>query len=390
MPSPAQLQKEMEKMAKQLNEMNADLLNKEFEYCWSKISNDVKQKVKKNFVKELLPFVRNNYFNEINARKMNLVMGDLMTDRVIIPYICAEHYFRTSHMPDEERAGLQKNNEYRTKIVNDITSKILLNEHSAINPNSVTNRFSPEITMMKVYAVFINSIILRLKDYNNNNDIRKNTICRLIFKFMSMINAVLDLLADGYDTEALSLWRSLHELECTIIVIQDYEEGVAESYVEHLKYLPLEFDEDNVNNELINEMNNEMKKYKGITKPQFINFGWLLGIEEIKGHRFNFKETLSFLANQNERYEAFKFPSKFIHPSAVHITINRGSCYIDCIYQTYQSFLNISNCFDIFIGNEYENADIVRSDYLKNRNPYNEALMEIYNILLKRFETSKK
>ncbi len=366
-----------------MNKQMQSFLEMEFDSIWSKINN--RDKIKKNFVKKILGMVNGFYFQEMAKRNLNVPLHEYMQFKDMIPYIAYEHYFRTSHLEDSARASLQDDINYQNKIVEEVTAKLIFNEHLQINPLSFTNKYSPEIGNLKMYTRFINHCILEIYPKLKTNDEKITTLLNLFVKSLCTINAIADLLSNGYDSEAYSLWRTCHELECTIILLNNYDNILSKAYVDHLKYLPLDYDDNEENKELSESLKTEMEYYKMNNKKAFINLGWILRIKDYENRNLNFKETLSKLANQSHRYNFYKDASKVIHSSAVHATYNRGAFHADCIYQLYLTFSSIENVVHSFLSNTIKSMDEEGVNrYLDARPKYLSSTREIFEILEKR------
>ena len=60
-----------------------------------------------------------------------------------------------------------------------------------------------------------------LKDYEKN-DPKSTLLTDLLMKSVSISRCILTLIIEGYETEAFSSWRTLHECECTLLLLDKY------------------------------------------------------------------------------------------------------------------------------------------------------------------------
>ncbi|MBU1143214.1 MAG: hypothetical protein KKH92_06135 [Firmicutes bacterium] len=194
---------------------------------------------------------------------------------------------------------------------------------------------------------------------------------------VSMINvikktkAILKLVSLGYENEAFILWRSLHEEECILFVLNKYGEVAANAFENHESCMVLNYENLEVNDLISKEMAtklksdilimeekliNEMSRFSVKNRKGFIDYGWLLSIDDFNS-KFQKKEvSLSFtgglqkFAEQNHTNQEFSYSSKYIH-STYHAQKNKKNrdllnlVLIDAM----NSLKNVQSIFNAFI-----------------------------------------
>jgi hypothetical protein len=105
-------------------------------------------------------------------------------------------------------------------------------------------------------------------------------------KGFSMAQCIVNLLENGYETEAFSTWRTLHENECILQVLVSYGKPVMDAYVNHMKYavafrggLPSKAETDEVFVKIKEGMKENDLKSKDMKR--FIEYGWLSAIPDV-------------------------------------------------------------------------------------------------------------
>ena len=69
----------------------------------------------------------------------------------------------------------------------------------------------------------------------NKNDPASTLITDLLMKSLSIAKCALSLLVDGFETEAFSSWRTLHECECTH-TFRTFWRPLINRYLKHMQY----------------------------------------------------------------------------------------------------------------------------------------------------------
>ena len=87
--------------------------------------------------------------------------------------------------------------------------KYLTNEQLNYRSQIFLNKFNPQISTLSLYLNFTLTTLERIQV--NKNDQISDLIKRMLLKAFSLSKCILDLLINGFETEAFSTWRTLHE-----------------------------------------------------------------------------------------------------------------------------------------------------------------------------------
>ena len=292
------------------------------------------------FFREMYDKVKERYLEELERRKIRLRALDAARLDEIVSYLYYYHLFHTSHLPEEVVGRLEKDERYRTRLVQDVAVYIVINEHLNVEKRSNTSVYSPEIAAYNMacsYSLFV------LGSFRGD-DRRMNGINNLFKKSMITIKSVINLLAAGNSCDAVILWRHLHELECVLIVLNTRSDDLFFQYIQHMEYFDMESSPRA--EELAQRLSEECKAFGVKERNAFINYGWMAHIPEFregigKEYRLNFKDGLQKFAGQSARHAAYSSASKILHPSAWVVTIRDDKFYKFTVFELYRSLLNI-------------------------------------------------
>jgi len=358
-------QKDIEREERELREQF-------FEMCWKKtIHQGIVGTVKKNFVRELFIAIMDNCVNKIREMGFNPLDLQFSTEVLesgkIIEQIYFYHTFHTSHLSDEERSLKQKDNDYRRELIGQVTANIITGSLREVKVQAATSANSPEIIAFKIYA----NEILAIASYGTQ-DGKKATVIDALMQYVSgAIKSIVELLANGYGGSAVTLWRQLHEQECTLIALLKGGSNAGNAYLAHQRFYSLELEE---NKELEAELESELVKYKleGKTAAQrarnqrnYINYGWLLTIEAFKNgfnncsYRLDFKNGLEAFSEQNDRFTAYADASKIIHSSSRMLSITSKGYYVFVLQNLYSTVIRLTPWLLDYIDSNYEKTVVV-------------------------------
>jgi hypothetical protein len=172
--------------------------------------------------------------------------------------------------------------------------KFFTNERLAYKMGTLTSKFSPSMSTLDLYLNFILGMLSRYKQ----GDPKETLVVDVMQKGFLMAKCITDLLTDGFETEAFSTWRTLHENECILHVIVKYGQPVIERYLKHLRYavafrggIQSKEETDKVFLEIKEGMKEVGLKSKDMKR--YIEYGWLLGIKDVMNvpdFKFNFRD----------------------------------------------------------------------------------------------------
>lgn len=267
----------------------------------------------------------------------------------LIGYCLGEFSYFTSNLDKDKFEEFKKDENVLYTIASVVADKYLSLTQFSSEELKLTNKFTPQISTLYVYINFMLNIVEIYRSRSTNPSI----IADLFKKSLSIAKCTLDLLVKGFETEAFSCWRTLHECECVLILLQKYGDTVINSYLKHMRY-GLAFRDtmpDKIKQtQIFNEMKEEMKQYDLKSKDikKYIEYGWLYSIEEFKNdetYKLNFRDGLERIANLENYAKRYEMSSEIIHGTPLLIYSNREYFYYMTLLSTYESFFRMEQVF---------------------------------------------
>ena len=310
----------------------------------------------------------------------------------LIGYCVGEFLYFIAGLSEEKIQIYQKDENVIMSISSIIADKYLSLSQFSYSEGSLVNRFSPTISTLYVYVNFILNVV---KEYNKK-DPRTSLLADLFMKSMSICKCTLDLLVRGFETEALSCWRTLHECECALIVLTKNDVRVTQSYLEHMRY-GLAF-RDTISDkerqsEIFNGMKEEMKKYDLKSKDikKFIEYGWLYsvpGVKEDESFKLNFRDGLEKVAGLSSYAKRYEMSSEIIHGTPLLVYSNREYFYFLTLISTYESFFRLEAIFTSIVKRFADENRL--ASYSQMRKVYYSHLVSIHKREIERFQNRQK
>ena len=298
----------------------------------------------------------------------------------IIFYLLGEFIYSTTGMNKEQIDNFVQNDSIKESISNVIADKIIslgVYQHAE---RKLTNKYLPPISSMELYVNLMLNVV-------NNYPLKDRTnaiLVDLLNKTLSIARCILNLLCDGYETEAFAMWRTLHECECVLILLDKYREVVIPTYVKHMQY-GLVFksgeSEDEQHQKIFAQLKAEMKAIdlKSKDMKKFIEYGWLYAIPEhknIENFKLNFRDGVETLAGLHQYSQIYMTSSEILHGTPLLIYSNKTYFHLLTIVNLYESFFRIESVFQtLFFANI---SDEAKSRYLQMKKLYFSQLISIH------------
>ena len=313
----------------------------------------------------------------------------------IIAYIVGEFKYLT-HGFDKQKMEAMKNDENIIATISSmVADKYLSLSRFSFNESTLVSRFVPPISTLYVYVNFM----LNVTQTYNKKDPQTSLLVDLFVKSIRICKCTLDLLTRGFETEAFSCWRTLHECECTLIVLEQYSPDIIKTYLKHMEFgmaFRNTMKDKNKQDEIFQNMKAEMKelglKSKDIKK--YIEYGWLYfvpGVKEDELFKLNFRDGLERIAGLESYSKRYEMSSEIIHGTPLLVYSNREYFYFLTLLSTYESFFRLENLFyRTFV--KYVNQDQL-TGYQQMRKVYYTHLINIYkreSDNFKRWQTYQK
>ncbi|MDY6430122.1 MAG: DUF5677 domain-containing protein [Bacilli bacterium] len=306
----------------------------------------------------------------------------------VVFYLINEHSFYIKTHPNLNMDELIKNEQYLQMLASITLDKYFTNEHLNYKMGNLTSRFSPEMSTLDLYFNFILGMLSR---YQHGNP-RQTLIVDIMNKGFQIGKCVSSLLEGGYETEAFSTWRTLHENECILAIIVKYGPPVIEAYLKHMSYgiafrggIPSKEETDKIFLQIKSEMKVHDLKSKDIKK--FIEYGWLLsvpGIENVSDFKLNFRDGVERVAELNTYSKVYEMSSEIAHSSPLLIYSRRGYFFYFTLLNLYESFFRLEKIFtSLYMSNVEEEQ---RKKYAEMRKLYYWEVVAAYNQIKENFK----
>lgn len=290
---------------------------------------------------------------------------------VVIKYIAEEQLYAIEGLSKDEVKALNQNEAYLNRIVTFSVDKVFFNENLSYSARPLLTPYHPLVSTFNFYLNFILNRFTKLEI----NDLHQRIILDMLIKAFLMSRGVMNLLIQGFETEAFSTWRTIHEVECVIKIVKERPE-VVPMYLRHIEYNKAfrdEIEDKAVQQSLFDELKGYMKSHglKSKDMKKFIEYGWIYSIKDIDinfpGYKLNFRNGLEYIAGLNDYSSLYEMSSEIAHSSPILIYSNKHyflEITIICIYET---FLRLE---EIFYQLVIKQDDTNSASYLKMRSIY--------------------
>lgn len=299
----------------------------------------------------------------------------------LIYYCLGELIYSISGKNRENLDDFYSNEDWQASMASVAADKYLtLSQFNHIE-KKITNKFLPPASSLNIYLNFMMNI---LNGYEKN-DPRSTIVTDLLVKSISIARCILTMLIDGYETEAFSSWRTLHECECTLIILEKYGTPAIDSYIKHMNFgvafkdgIPDKEQQDKV----FYSMKDEMKEYDLKSKDikKYIEYGWLYsipGTKEDETFKLNFRDGLEKVAGLRDCSDRYELSSEIIHSTPLLIYSSKEYFYYVTLLSLYESFFRLEKVFVSLFEKRVSEENMQR--YNAMRQVYFAQLTSIYN-----------
>lgn len=317
----------------------------------------------------------------------NIIKAKNVSPYEIANYCFGEYIYNLSSYKEEELSELYKDEKLKTAIATSAADKYISLSSFKFNEMKLANKFLPTISSLSIYLNFMLTILNQTRKRNPQISL----IHDLFYKSVSIANCVLNLLTMGFETEAFSTWRTLHECECTLTVLDKYKEVAINRYLIHMEYglafknlIPNKEKQD----EIFYKMKEEMKPYglKSKDIKKYIEYGWLYCIDEFKDnptYKLNFRDGLEKIAGLSKYEKIYESSSEIIHSTPMLIYSNKIHYYYVTLLNLYESFFRLEKIFvSLFISTVTKEQ---ANRYIMMRKMYMSQLLNIHKKELNNF-----
>ncbi|MBQ9456983.1 MAG: hypothetical protein IJU64_00520 [Bacilli bacterium] len=295
-------------------------------------------------------------------------------------YLINEHAFYLATHPERSQEELANDESYLSFLASVSLDKYYTNEKFAYRIGNLTSRFSPAMSTLDLYLNFVLGILSRYQQ----GDPERTLLVDVMMKGFQMGKCVASLLEEGFETEAFSTWRTLHENECILSILVRHGEGAVEAYLRHIRYgvafrggLSSKEETDSVFVDIKARMHEIGLKSKDMKR--FIEYGWLTGVKgatEIPDFKFNFRDGVERVAGLTHYSKVYEMASEIAHSSPVLIYSRKNYFYFVTILNLYESFFRLEKFFtSLYMATAGEEERIA---YARMRNLYYGELIAAY------------
>lgn len=300
---------------------------------------------------------------------------------ILILYLINEHDYFLAIKKNLTEEIQNKRESYIQMLVSTILDKYYTNEHLAFKSGTNLTRFSPTISTLLLYLNFVQGVLSRLQQRAPKTTL----IIDMLVKSFAQMKAIIDLLINGFETEAFSTWRTLHENECVLRILTEYENELVPSYIEHMKYAVAFrgglFNEEKTD-EVFVEIKAKMRDFglKSKDMKRFIEYGWLysLGDKLPDDFKLNFRDGVQKLAGLSEKAKIYEMSSEVIHSSPLLIYSSKEYFRHITLIQLYETFFNIEKIFSKLYINIVKDED--KNRFLMMQKIYFVQLTNLHNL----------
>ena len=320
----------------------------------------------------------NEFIGIVDQENVQIEVKEINQFELLL-YCVGEYYYSVSHLNEAEIARFKANEEYPSSMASVAADKYLSLSIFNHVEKKLGNRFLPPASSLNIYLNFMLNIV---KGYKKN-DPQSSLISDLLMKSLTISRCILENLLSGYETEAFSSWRTLHECECTLILLDKYGAPLINKYLRHMNF-GLAFNNTITDKEqqdkIFYEMKEEMREYGLKSKDirKYIEYGWLYLIanKDDPNFKLNFRDGLEKLAGLEMYSKRYELSSEIIHSTPLLIYSNKEYLYYMTLLSLYESFFRLEKVFVSLFSKRVSEAQM--KQYQEMRRVYYSQLVIIH------------
>ena len=306
----------------------------------------------------------------------------------IIFFVLGEYVYSIASRSEEEANAFNQNDGIKQSMGSVVVDKYIGLSVLPFKEKKIVNKFLPNASSLSLYLNVISNI---LNNYHKN-DPNYTLINDLLVKSISLSSCILELLIDGYESEAFATWRTLHECECTLIILEKYGDPAIEAYLKHMKYgiaFKDGFNDKSQQDKIFEEIKKEMKLHdlKSKDMKKFIEYGWLYSLETVQNDetfKLNFRDGLEKVAGLSNYSKTYERSSEIIHSTPMLFYANKEYYYFVTLLNLYESFFRLENIFVNSFAKYIPDEE--KSKYREMRNVYFSQLINIHKREINNFK----
>lgn len=306
---------------------------------------------------------------------------------VVILYIINEYKFYLFSHNIKDHSLITKDSEEIQVIGSLCADKFLTNEKLNFKSEAFLNKFNPPISTLDLYLNFSLRTLESIKVKDRNASLIRD----MLIKAMKMGKCIVNLLTDGFETEAFSTWRTLHENECIMICLVKNGAEMFDAYFKHIRYA-LAYRNQIQNKEevdkIFEQIKSEMKEHglKSKDMKKYIEYGYLYSAKNQNPDdplKLNFRDGVEKLAGLNNYSKVYEMASEIAHSSPLLLFSKRSYYFEITLLNLYESFFRLEVIFEAYYRS-VNNEEVVKQ-YENMKAVYLKELHLIYAVMQKSF-----
>ena len=304
---------------------------------------------------------------------------------VVVLYIVNEYLYSVNSLLPEKKKEFIDDENLSSALASVCCDKYLTNEQLNYKSKSFLNRFNPPISTLSLYLNFTLTTIEKIQVKDNVSELIK----RMLFKAFSLSKCITELLLGGYETEAFSTWRTLHENESIMTCLMKYGEPMFKEYFKHITYVLAyrrQLPEDEQNKVFVT-IKEEMKSHELKSKDmkKFIEYGYLYVVPDFeeKQLKLNFRDGVEKAAGLETYSKVYEMCSEIAHSSPLLLLSDKTYFMPLTLLNLYESFFRLEKIFESYFRVYSSKEDF--ASYEKLKSVYMNQLIAIYNNIKERF-----
>ena len=321
------------------------------------------------------------------ATSSNAIAGMDINHSLLVMYLVNEHAFYLSTHSDKTPEQLAQDEQYMAFLASVALDKYCTNEHLAYRNGKLTSRYSPFMSTIELYLNFILGMLSRYKKH----DPKETLVVDIMSKGFSIAKCVASLLEGGFETEAFSSWRTLHENECILQVLVKYGHPAIEAYLRHMRYAAAfrgALESKEATDRVFVEIKANMRELdlKSKDMKRYIEYGWLLALPEVKeieGLKLNFRDGVERVASLTGYAKVYEMSSEIAHSSPLLIYSRKNYVFHIALLNLYESFFRLEKIFTSIYMSSI--SDVERQRYVQMRSLYYWELHAAYKEIQRSF-----
>ncbi len=268
---------------------------------------------------------------------------------VIILYIVNEYIYTTSSLSKEQLKEFINDDNNFNLLCSLCADKYLTNEQLNYRSKAFLSRFNPPVSTLELYLNFALRTLESFKSVSKDEEL----IIDMLTKGFKLSKCIISLLIDGFETEAFSTWRTLHENESILLCLIKHGEEVFNEYFKHITYALAyrgQIRSKEETDKIFVQIKEEMKEHdlKSKDMKKFIEYGYLFKVKNVelnKDFKLNFRDGVEKLAGLSSYSKAYEMASEIAHSSPLLLYSRRDYFFNITLINLYESFFRLENIF---------------------------------------------